>query len=227
MTQQAVSLVVVAAGSGRRLGADGPKALVGLAGRPLLAWVLELLARSCAECVVVAPPTHLQAAQQIALQTGAAATVVAGGETRSASVAAGLAASDAALPLVAVHDAARPLVGAETLAACLAVMAEGADAAAPALSLADTIKRVDPADPGRVVATVDRSQLRAVQTPQVFRRPWLERAHAPGAEATDDLALVERLGGVVRLAPGHVRNLKITYPDDLALAAAMVAADPL
>lgn len=214
-----LGLVVVGAGSGARLGADVPKALVALRGRPLLAHALARLGPVAAQVVVVGPPDVLPAVEAVVGDVGVAATVVPGGATRTASVAAGLAALGAA-EVVAVHDAARPLVDAAALHACVAALAAGADAAAPAVPVVDTLKRVD--DHGVVQGTVDRAPLRAVQTPQVFRRAALEAAHAAGGEATDDLALVEAAGGRVVLVPGATRYLKVTVPTDLLLAGALL-----
>lgn len=214
-----VGLVIVAAGSGERLGSADPKAFVTLNGRSLLRHALQRLHAAAHEVVVVAPAGQLERATDEAAAEGLAVTVVTGGATRSASVSAGLAALGPH-DLVAVHDAARPLVEADALLRAAAAVREGADAAAPAVRINDTIKRVD----GDVVkATLDRSVLRAVQTPQVFRREVLLRAHAAGGEATDDLALVERDGGKVVLVEGSHRYLKITFPDDLVLAATLEA----
>ncbi len=224
MSDVTVGLVVVAAGSGVRLGADRPKALVELAGRPLLRHCLDRLGAAADAVVVVGPPTALDVVRALAEDCrdarGGPVTVVAGGATRTASVAAGI----AALPdvdLVAVHDAARPLVDATALSACVAAVVAGADAAAPAVPVTDTLKRVGR---GAVVeATVDREPLRAVQTPQVFPRAVLAQAHAGGGEATDDLALVEAAGGRVVLVDGATRYLKVTVPSDLLMAEALLA----
>lgn len=214
-----LGLVVVGAGSGARLGADVPKALVTLRGRPLLGHALARLGPTAEHVVVVGPPEALPAVEAVVRAVRVDATVVPGGATRTASVAAGLAALGAA-EVVAVHDAARPLVDAAALRACVAALAAGADAAAPAVPVTDTLKRVD--DHEVVQDTVDRAPLRAVQTPQVFRRAALEAAHATGGEATDDLALVEAAGGRVVLVPGAAAYLKVTVPTDLLLAGALL-----
>ena len=207
--------LIAAAGSGRRLGAGGPKALVPLAGRPMLEWSLEA-ARSAASIeaiVVAAPPGHEEelAAEGI--------TVLAGGETRSQSVAAAL--EEVETELVAVHDAARPLVTAELFDAVLAALVEDDDAAAAvaAAPVSDTIKQV--ARGAEVDSTLDRSALWAAQTPQAFRVKALREAHASTAllaQATDDAMLVERLGRKVVLYEAPAENLKVTTPLDLRIA---------
>jgi 2-C-methyl-D-erythritol 4-phosphate cytidylyltransferase len=124
--------------------------------------------------------------------------------------------------IVCIHDAARPLASAELYDAVVGAVRAGADAAIPALPVADTIKVVDGA--GRVIATPDRATLVAVQTPQAFRADVLRAVHAAGGESTDDAALVEAAGGVVMTVPGEVRNAKITTPDDLDRARAWLVA---
>ncbi|CAB4936696.1 unannotated protein [freshwater metagenome] len=209
--------LVVAAGRGERLGSDGPKALVTLGGRSLMDWsVAALRAVPAIDRIVVAlPASHLDAAPDGCL-------AVAGGAERSHSVRAALAAAGEA-DVVLVHDAARPLLTPALAARCIAALDEdgGWDAAVAAAPVTDTIKR---AGAGLAVeATLDRSTLWAVQTPQVFRRAALERALAHSdaelAAATDDAMLVERDGGRVRIVEASGENLKITTPRDLELAA--------
>jgi 2-C-methyl-D-erythritol 4-phosphate cytidylyltransferase len=203
--------LLVAAGRGTRLGSGGPKALVAVAGRPMLEWSLDAL-RAVEEIdeIVVALPDGVPAP---------AGTVgVTGGAERSHSVLAALRASRG--DPVLVHDAARPLVTAAVLRATLAALREhGCDAAIAAAPVHDTVKR---AAGGVVSGTLDRSELWAVQTPQVFRRAALERALAAGSEllagATDDAALVEAQGGVVRVVPAPPENFKITTAHDLRVA---------
>ena len=227
-----VGVVLVAAGSGQRLAAGGPKALVELAGRTLLAHAVDALAAAGLRPPVVVHPPGARAAFEAALAGRPLAALVPGGDTRTASVAAGLTALPEDVEVVAVHDAARALMPPEVLRACVAALTAGVVALAPALPVADTLKRVD----GEVVvATVPRDGLVGVQTPQVFPRTVLteviELALAAGQPATDDLALVEqalaagRLTGRVVVVPGSVRGRKITFPEDLALAAAWLAAD--
>jgi 2-C-methyl-D-erythritol 4-phosphate cytidylyltransferase len=147
--------------------------------------------------------------------------VVAGGSTRAASVRAGLDAVPADAEVVVVHDAARPLAGADLFRAVVEALVPGVDAAVPGLAVADTVKQV--AD-GRVVSTLDRSALVAVQTPQAFRAGRLRSAHLAGAEATDDAALVEAAGGTVVVVPGDPRNIKLTAPSDLVVLEALLRA---
>jgi 2-C-methyl-D-erythritol 4-phosphate cytidylyltransferase len=216
-----VLALIVAAGSGERLGADRPKALVELAGRSLLRWSVDLmLAVGEIDRIVVALPTGVSAP--------AGTTGVEGGAVRSESVARALQASGPGDPedMVVVHDAARPLASAELVRTALDTLAraDDLDAAIAASPVIDTIKRVDD---DVVVETLDRSTLWAVQTPQVFRRGALERAlDVPGeilARATDDAWLVERLGGRVAIVASGSENLKITTPLDLSLAELLIA----
>ena len=212
--------LIVAAGSGERLGAAVPKALVRLAGRPMLEWSIDALASvPGVEQVVVALPAGTPAP--------AGVTGVAGGAVRSDSVKRALAASAGGDPVL-VHDAARPLLTpalAESVIEAL-VRDEQADAAIAATPLTDTVKRV--AGSARAVAeTLERSELWAIQTPQVFRRAALERALAVSdevlAQATDDAWLVERAGGKVIVVPASEQNIKITTPLDLQLAELLLA----
>jgi 2-C-methyl-D-erythritol 4-phosphate cytidylyltransferase len=213
--------LLVAAGRGERLGADGPKAFVMLAGRPMLEWSLDALrAVEQVSRIVVALPDGTQAP---------AGTIgVAGGAERSHSVRAALAAAGAGDPgePVLVHDAARPLLTPAIVRASLTALEEtGADAVVAAAPVVDTIKRVGDAAL-RVVETVPRSALWAVQTPQVFRRAVLERVLAQPDEvlaaATDDASLVEQTGGRVHLVESPRENLKVTTPVDLRLAALLL-----
>lgn len=244
--------LILAAGRGERLGSTHPKALVPLAGRPLLSWSVELLlGLPEIERIVVALPAGVPAP--------AGVLGVRGGEVRSQSVALALAGAGADIgaggpdglgtgrvgrsdargelgstgvdprQLVLVHDAARPLVSAGLVRATLAALEgdERLDAAIAAAPVSDTIKRVDGAGEGVVVETLERSALWAVQTPQVFRRGALERAlDVPAdilSQATDDAWLVERSGGRVGVVPADAANLKITTAIDLELAELLVA----
>lgn len=146
---------------------------------------------------------------------------VAGGATRSESVRAGLANVPADAEVVCVHDAARPLASAALYRRVIDAVLHGADGAVPGLAVADTVKVVD--ESGCVVATPDRSTLRAVQTPQAFRAARLRAAHADRSEGTDDAALVERAGGRVVVVDGDADNRKITLPADLEWARSVVA----
>jgi 2-C-methyl-D-erythritol 4-phosphate cytidylyltransferase len=210
--------LIVAAGRGERLGSGRAKALVPVAGRPMLEWSVRAL-RAVAEVqaiVIALPPTTASSAPP-----REDAIVVAGGATRSASVRAALAAAPDGDPVI-VHDAARPLAPPELFEQALAELARsGADAVIAAVPVPDTIKEV--AQDGRTVRTLERSRLWAIQTPQVFRRIALADALSQAsdellASATDDAWLVERAGGVVRILPAPVSNIKVTTPADLQLA---------
>jgi 2-C-methyl-D-erythritol 4-phosphate cytidylyltransferase len=172
-------------------------------------------AGSTGQVVVVAPASHLGEAGALVSGHPRArdVTVVAGGQERSQSVAAGLAALRVDVDVVLVHDAARCLAPAALFDRLVAAVLAGHDAVVPGLPVTDTIKQVD--DEGHVVATPDRSSLRAVQTPQAFRRSVLRAAHASGADATDDAALVERSGGRVLVIEGDELAFKVTTPADL------------
>jgi 2-C-methyl-D-erythritol 4-phosphate cytidylyltransferase len=203
--------IVVAGGGGLRFG--GPKQFEDLNGRRVLDWSMAA-ARDTCDGVVVVVPSDRQGDE-------AGAGAVVGGATRSASVRAGLAAVPADAEIIVVHDAARPLAGPELFRRTVAAVRGGADAAIPGVPITDTVKQVED---GRVVATVDRSRLVAVQTPQAFRAAVLRRAHATDPDATDDAALVEALGGRVVVVDGDPRNLKLTSPDDLVVARALLTA---
>jgi 2-C-methyl-D-erythritol 4-phosphate cytidylyltransferase len=208
--------IVAAAGSGLRLGADQPKALVPLAGRPLVCWAVDaLLAGGVAE-VVVAVPADERAAFAAAL--GSDVRLIDGGPSRTASVRAALCAvADA--EAVLVHDAARPLTPPDVVARVLAALASGAPAVVPVLPVVDTTVIVD--GDGIVTATPDRSALRRVQTPQGFARVVLEDAYGAlpvGAELTDDAAVVRANGIPVSTVAGDERAAKVTVAHDLALA---------
>jgi 2-C-methyl-D-erythritol 4-phosphate cytidylyltransferase len=217
-----VAAIVAAAGSGDRLGGNTPKALVELAGRPLIAWSLAALAASKAveEVVIAAPDGYEEEIAAVAREAAweISTDVVAGGESRSHSVANGLeAVAEAAI--VVVHDAARPLVTAELVDRSVAQLERwGCDAVIAAARATDTIKEAGAG--GRVTATLERSSLWAVQTPQTFRVEALRRA-VDGAEldrAYDDAQLVEAIGGDVRIVESSRDNLKITTPFDLRVA---------
>jgi 2-C-methyl-D-erythritol 4-phosphate cytidylyltransferase len=210
-----VAAILVAAGSGQRLGADVPKALVPAAGATLLehATARFLAHPRIGTVVVVAPATHLGQAEAL---TGA--HVVAGGATRQESVAAGLAALPAGVDYVLVHDVARPFVPAEVIDAVIAALRDGADAVVPVVAIHDTVRRVGP--DGALAGVLDRSSLVAVQTPQGFRRDVLVAAHLAGTNcaATDDAGLVEAAGGRVVAVPGADDSFKVTTPADLVRA---------
>lgn len=174
-----------------------------------------------AQVVLVLPPAAAAEPPDFLRALGSGLTLVAGGAARAESVAAGLAALGRGCATVLVHDAARPFVERGVIDAVIA-HARAGEGAVAALRLSDTLKEAAADDPSRVGRTVPRHGLWRAQTPQGFPRAVLERAHREaGAErsaATDDAALVERLGVPVRLVPDSPRNLKVTTPDDLALA---------
>ena len=196
--------IVVAAGSGSRFG--GTKQFEPLEGRRVVDWAL-VASRSVADGVVLVVP-----ADHVEDEAPVADAVVVGGATRSASVRAGLAAVPDDASVVVVHDAARPFAAPALFDAVVAAVHAGADGSVPGVPLADTVKRVVR---GEVVETLDRDELVAVQTPQAFAAAALRRAHADGAEGTDDAALVEASGGRVVVVPGDPANTKITRRTDL------------
>jgi 2-C-methyl-D-erythritol 4-phosphate cytidylyltransferase len=198
--------VVVAGGSGQRFGRL--KQFAVLAGRPVVAWAVEACRTVSTGVVLVVPPGTPEG------EDHGADVVVEGGSTRSESVARGLVAVPATARVIIVHDAARPLASDALFRSVLdAVTSGGAGGAIPGIAVSDTIKVVDGTQ--TVKATLDRSTLVAVQTPQAFGADLLRQAHVGGAEATDDAALVEALGATVRVVPGDPHNLKITTPADL------------
>ena len=193
--------IVVAAGRGERFGPE-PKQYEVIAGKRVVDWSTDDARATCDGVVLVVPPGDVRDVGDVE-----------GGATRSESVRNGLAAVPDDADVIVVHDAARPAAGAALFKAVIDAVRAGADAAVPGVPVTDTIKRVD----GDVVAeTLDRATLVAVQTPQAFRAAALRDAHASGAHATDDAALVERAGGRVVVVPGHVANRKLTEPDDVA-----------
>jgi 2-C-methyl-D-erythritol 4-phosphate cytidylyltransferase len=210
--------IVAAAGSGLRLGAEMPKALVLLGGRPLVCWAVDALRAGGVDEVVVAVPGPQCAAFTAVLP--ADVHVVVGGDTRTASVRAALAAAREHADAVLVHDAARPLTPPAVVARVLEALAAGAHAVVPVLPVVDTTVVVD--GDGQVTADVPRAPLRRVQTPQGFDRATLVAAYGrvPGTatEFTDDASVVRAAGIVVHTVAGDERAAKITVAHDLALA---------
>ncbi len=211
--------LIVAAGSGERLGIDRPKAFAVLGGRPLLAESLERLDRCpLVDAIVVAAPPGWEEPAILLAEELAVSKVVAcvtGGATRAQSAAAALFDVPVGALVVLVHDAARPLVTDAVVERLIGPLGEGFDGAVPALPIADTLKRVQD---GVVVETVDRDGLVVAQTPQAFLAPALRRAFAADlSDATDCASLVERMGGRVAVVEGDPRLLKVTTPADLAL----------
>jgi 2-C-methyl-D-erythritol 4-phosphate cytidylyltransferase len=217
--------IVVAAGSGDRLGADRPKAFVQFGDRALVAASLAVLDdHDGIDGIVVAVPEGWEDRMSLLADDIAAskiAAAVAGGPSRAASVALALDAVPDAADFVLVHDAARPLLTAELIDRVMAGLAEGYDGVVPALPVTDTVKRVDAE--GLVIETLDRTTLRAVQTPQGFPAAGLRRALAAAGDrlgsATDCAMLMEWAGGRVACVGGDPGNLKITTGDDLRVAA--------
>jgi 2-C-methyl-D-erythritol 4-phosphate cytidylyltransferase/2-C-methyl-D-erythritol 2,4-cyclodiphosphate synthase len=222
--------VLVAAGRGTRVGGDVPKQFRKLAGRPVYAHALGafLAHPMIGRIVLVAPAADVGRITDDIGETARPVTVVAGGATRQASVAAALAALPAGLAddtLVLIHDAARPLVSADLITAGIAAgLAHGA--AVPGTSLTDTVKLV--AGDGRITGTPERASLRAVQTPQVFRLDLIRRAHAAatGRDNPDDAALVEALGHPVTVFEGDPGNLKLTVEADFSVAEQRLTGGP-
>ncbi|HEX2073199.1 MAG TPA: 2-C-methyl-D-erythritol 4-phosphate cytidylyltransferase [Geodermatophilus sp.] len=209
--------IVAAAGSGRRLGAGRPKALVPLGGRPLVCWAVDALRAGGVTEVVVAVPAVERA--QFAAVLPDAVRLADGGATRTASVRAALAAAGEGADAVLVHDAARPLTPPDVVARVLAALAAGARAVVPVLPVVDTTVVVD--DVGVVRETLPRAALRRVQTPQGFALATLAEAYArlgAAADLTDDASAVRAAGVPVLTVEGDERAAKVTVAHDLALA---------
>lgn len=201
--------IVVAAGSGTRFGE--PKQFARLGAARLVDHAIATASAVCDGVVLVLPDDR-------AWDGPIVDAIVVGGATRAASVRAGLGAIPDDTRVIVVHDAARPLATRALFVSVIDAVRSGADGAVPAVAVADTIKRIDGA---RVNETLDRDTLVAVQTPQAFGAEILRRVHERGRDATDDAALVEEAGGIVLVVEGDVRNLKVTTPEDLTLAAAL------
>lgn len=221
----AVCAVIVAAGSSRRMGGEN-KLLMSLCGRPVLAHTLEAFERSRAvrDIVLVCREQDMETYRALAESSRITKlrTMVQGGATRTDSVLAGVSASPEDAALVAVHDGARPLVSDKVITDAVRAAAESG-AAAPVVPVKDSIKRIED---GNIAADVARSTLAAVQTPQVFRKDLLRRALTSAAERgysfTDDCAAVESLGTIVKATHGSYQNIKITTPEDILVAEALL-----
>ena len=238
---QRVGVILVAGGSGQRLGYGMPKAQVPLAGEMLLAHALRGVdASGIASHISVAVPAADAALRILcgSFPLSCPISVVDGGATRADSVRAALNALPAGLDAVLVHDAARALAPAQVFHRVVSALAAGAQAVIPAVPVVDTVKSVEATDgdeaalaPARVTGTPDRSTLRAVQTPQGFDAELLRRAHAEAAgwnearaaAVTDDAMLAESLGVPVHVVEGSAMSLKITTPLDLLLAEAVLS----
>jgi 2-C-methyl-D-erythritol 4-phosphate cytidylyltransferase len=203
----------VAAGAGARFG--GPKQYEPLGDRRVLDWSVAA-ARAVADGIVlVVPPDRVDVPEKDV------DVVVSGAATRAGSVRAGLAVVPTDAHVIVVHDAARPLASAALFTAVVSALADTeVDGAVPGVALPDTIKQVQG---GRVLKTLDRAELVAVQTPQAFRAAALRAAHASCGEATDDAALVEAAGGRVVVVEGETANAKVTTAADLASVRRFVA----
>jgi 2-C-methyl-D-erythritol 4-phosphate cytidylyltransferase / 2-C-methyl-D-erythritol 2,4-cyclodiphosphate synthase len=231
MSASTVAVLVVAAGSGTRLGHSEPKAFVPLGDDTILGVALDAVfgMRETPYVVVVVPADRVDETRARYEGVAAAASVslhiVAGGATRQESVARGLAALPYSIATVLVHDAARPLTPSIVFDEVVAAVRSRGHGVVPALDVVDTIKRVD--DHARVVETVDRSRLAAVQTPQGFNRRALDAAYeAATTEFTDDAALAASAGIAIDVVPGDARSFKVTVPADLRRAESIVAARP-
>jgi 2-C-methyl-D-erythritol 4-phosphate cytidylyltransferase len=222
----AVWAVLAAAGRGERLGSERPKAFARLGGRPLLAESLERLEASdwIDAIVVAAPPEWEEPSILVAEEIGAGkvSSCVTGGDSRSESVRLALAEVPGDAAVVLVHDAARPLLPDAVIERVLAPLGEGWDGAVPGLPVSDTIKRMEGE---RVVETLPRDELTAVQTPQAFVAPALREALSGDlADASDCASLVEARGGRIKVVEGDRRLLKVTDAEDLALVESWIAA---
>ena len=223
--------IVAAAGMGTRMGGSVSKQRMLIFGKSVLTHAVERLCASGLfyECVVVVPEGELQLYQSLLAESEGCQSLslrcVEGGRERMTSIRKGLSQLSEEIGLVLIHDGARPFVSLETLQAAV-WKAEETGAAVAAVPAKDTIKVVSPE--GIVVSTPDRSRLYQIQTPQVFRIDWLTEAHRlalnEGWAATDDSALIERLGHPVHLVKGSYFNIKITTPEDLVFAEGILAA---
>ena len=209
--------IIAGAGMGHRLGADIPKALIQIDGVTLIERAFAALSTVVDEIVITAPAGY---EDQFRAIVGDSATVITGGVLRSDSVNLALKSLSPSTKYVLVHDAARALATSELAQRVLHGLTSGESAVIPALSVVDTIKEVD--RDGYVRSTPDRSILRAVQTPQGFSVDVLKRAHEASEDATDDAALVEALSVKVKTIPGEARAMKITNPEDIAMAVTLV-----
>lgn len=208
-----VAAIIAAAGSGLRFGADLPKALIQLGDKTLIEHAVAAISPAVDQVIVTTPASYLSEFQRL---LGDAVTVVVGGQTRSESIRAGLAAVSDNTKYVLIHDAARALASTELTSRILSALQKGEVAVIPGVPQVDTIKNVDAS--GYVISTLIRADLRNIQTPQGFELAVLKKAHATNSESTDDATLVESAGFKVLVIAGEERALKITTPADLATA---------
>jgi len=214
MSQTPTSAAIIAgAGMGHRLGADIPKALIQIDGITLIERAFTALSTVVDEIIITAPAGYEAEFQKI---VGESATVITGGVLRSDSVNLALNSLSPSINYVLVHDAARALASADLVSRVLGELRGGESAVVPVIQVVDTIKEID--RDGYVRNTPDRSALKAVQTPQGFALDVLKRAHAASEDATDDAALVEALGIKVKTITGEARAMKVTNPEDIAIA---------
>ena len=226
-----VTAIIVAAGAGRRIGGATPKSYLPIAGRPLLLRTVDRVFSSqlVAEVILVVSADEIERCRQLleadSSLKGRPYVLQAGGATRQQSVRHGLQKVSAGTDVVMIHDGARPFVSAPLIDRCIAAaVAQGA--AIPGLPVRDTIKQVN--TEGYVQSTPERAGLWEIQTPQIFQRELIVAAHdwaaREGIEATDDAMVVERMDKPVFVVPGERTNIKITVPEDLLLAEAMIRA---
>ncbi|HSD94310.1 MAG TPA: 2-C-methyl-D-erythritol 4-phosphate cytidylyltransferase [Syntrophales bacterium] len=224
--------IVPAAGSGNRMGRELSKQYLSLGGMPILVHTLNVFEKCplVDALLVVVPPPDVEAVRSGMLprwNLKKLAGVIPGGKERQDSVRVGIDALDRETGIVVIHDAVRPFITAKLIEDCIRA-AEEEGAATVGVPVKDTVKEVG-AD-GRVVRTCDRTLLWLTQTPQAFRRDIIENAHRAalrdGYRGTDDTSLVERLGIAVRMIRGDYGNIKITTPEDLVIAEALLAASP-
>lgn len=224
--QVPVSAIIPAAGSGRRMGGGTAKQFLPLRGEPVLVRTVRLFSDCPLVDEIVIAAADLEATRALVGHIPKVTRIVQGGPERQDSVWAALQAVHSRPRIVAVHDAARPLLPRDVLEGVLRAAADW-PAQVVAVPVQDTIKQVGP--DGVVVATPDRSTLWAVQTPQVFWADVLVRAFrqalAEGFRGTDDASLVERIGVPVRVYPGHPSNIKLTTPTDFRLAELLLGED--
>jgi 2-C-methyl-D-erythritol 4-phosphate cytidylyltransferase len=224
-----VAAIIVAAGEGLRMGGSTPKSYLPLCGRPMILRTLDRVfaAKKITKVVVVVAPNEIARSQSLLSQDGRIGSrawqLQGGGVTRQESVRRGLETLAQDVDFVAIHDGARPFVSSEFIDRCIEV-AQEKGAVVPGLPARNTIKHVG-AD-GYVQSTPQRSALWEIQTPQVFRRELIQaahdRAHRERFEATDDAMLVEHMGGAVYVLEGDKLNFKITLPEDVWLAEALI-----